>query len=851
MTSLDDIKELTGGELFESVNQWVCYSMEYNSAKNRYDKVPLNPKNGHKAAVNDPTTWCSYKEACLGKELHNAAGVGFVLTTDDPYICIDLDHCYDAETCEMSDAAKDIISHFPATYMEISPSGTGLHIWAKGVKPGNKCKREIEMYDHGHYMTYTGKPINGSVRTISEAQEAIDYVYGQYLESSNRKDNKEKTVETPQHVIEAIRKHAAFAETFNVLYKGDWEKLYADQSSADWELVRIVTKFANGNPNLTKDILMGSGMVRDKWNEIHSADGQTYIDLTINNAVNSYKKDKKNYFGGFIREASGCYLYYKGEEPREITNFVIRPNYHTFEDNKLIMNATAITRNGEEVVLEFCSSDLANKQAFKRMLSEKSIALGYTGTDDILEQLKEYLWNLDWTDVESVNEIGLHLYHGEWVYVDHNGAIDKYGKPVSGMVLNDSRAEIKSNLRKGKTISDYRLRNILSAVVGYNDTKRTVIVLAWIAAAFLNAHFEALHLKLPHLCLVGEAGSGKSTVLERVIAPIFGSDDTLAIGQFTQFTSIKSVGSSNIIPLLLDEFKPSKLTQKRKEFIENFLRSSYDHQDVKRGRSDLTTVKYRYKAPVVIAGEESLGETALRERSVEVLYTKATHTTAYQETLNTLLGNEDVLLDLGFTLLMTAMDTTVEEVENWYVAPANANAALAKYPARVQHSAHMLYCGISLVEKMCFDYSLSLEEVLGFSKDSAIACINAALYEYLLDSNTHNPSIVEETLAIISRMDRSILQQYCIRNSNELLEISLYGLYDDYTKYVRDHAIKTEVLDLNSFRKQLKVSDLYLGSTGPKRLGGGLQVKRCYIIDLKKLGERVEVMGFEELPRTP
>ena len=39
------------------------------------------------------------------------------------------------------------------SYTEVSPSGTGLHIFIRARKPGGKsCKGGLEMYDKGRYF---------------------------------------------------------------------------------------------------------------------------------------------------------------------------------------------------------------------------------------------------------------------------------------------------------------------------------------------------------------------------------------------------------------------------------------------------------------------------------------------------------------------------------------------------------------------------------------------------------------------------------------------------------------------------------------------------------------------------
>ena len=70
-------------------------------------------------------------------------GLSFVLTEYDPFVCIDLDNVKDS-----FEDVRDIISDFGEIYKEISVSGNGVHIFAKGRihKNINNQADRFEMY---------------------------------------------------------------------------------------------------------------------------------------------------------------------------------------------------------------------------------------------------------------------------------------------------------------------------------------------------------------------------------------------------------------------------------------------------------------------------------------------------------------------------------------------------------------------------------------------------------------------------------------------------------------------------------------------------------------------------------
>lgn len=118
-------------------------------------KVPIQV-NGQAASSTNPATWTDYETASAAKV---GDGLGFVLNGDG-IICIDLDHCFDGEP---SPEAQALIDSLPETYIELSPSGTGLHIWGYAtLERGRRFDRNglsVEVYPNGRYLTVTGRAL--------------------------------------------------------------------------------------------------------------------------------------------------------------------------------------------------------------------------------------------------------------------------------------------------------------------------------------------------------------------------------------------------------------------------------------------------------------------------------------------------------------------------------------------------------------------------------------------------------------------------------------------------------------------------------------------------------------------
>jgi len=91
-------------------------------------KVPINYQTGIQCDAHDAANWTDFNTATQMAPLVGGTGVGFVLTPLDPFCCMDLDACLQADRT-WSPFAKQMMSWFPEAATELSYSGNGLHLW--------------------------------------------------------------------------------------------------------------------------------------------------------------------------------------------------------------------------------------------------------------------------------------------------------------------------------------------------------------------------------------------------------------------------------------------------------------------------------------------------------------------------------------------------------------------------------------------------------------------------------------------------------------------------------------------------------------------------------------------------
>lgn len=117
-------------------------------------KIPLQTS-GHAASSTDPLTWAPFDDV-RGSRLP----LGFVLNGDG-IGCVDLDGVLTDGV--LDPRAVEFLATLDPFYLEVSPSGRGLHAWVFGGSPdGRKVYKlanglKVEHYTDKRFITVTGE----------------------------------------------------------------------------------------------------------------------------------------------------------------------------------------------------------------------------------------------------------------------------------------------------------------------------------------------------------------------------------------------------------------------------------------------------------------------------------------------------------------------------------------------------------------------------------------------------------------------------------------------------------------------------------------------------------------------
>jgi hypothetical protein len=830
--------------------QWVCWRLIPDKAGGKDKKVPFNPNTGKTAASNKPETWTDYATAVDAVKRYGFTGLGYMFSKGDGVVGVDIDDCYDQASGCFNETAAAIIARQP-TYAEFSPSGKGVHLFFKGSLPEGGSKNTstgVEMYDSVRYFTMTGRKLDGAPDTISKDSGTLGWIHETFIRPPKKVNTKgrakKKAASAPLSDEELFEKatSSGSGDTFTLLWEGRWQDSFASQSEADLSLCCKLAFWSGKDREQMDRLFRRSALYRGKWDEKHHAGGATYGEETLNKAIEAV--DTVYSAGGApaIFEQEGRYFRAKGDNVYPITNFLFKPVEMIVSEDDTQLTADLVTVRGETLRQTFMTTDFSNQQKFKGILNRRTIALSYLGSEGDLELLKGYISELEWQVKTGVKALGIYEHGGRLVFVSSEGAIEAGGALVEDIVQLEKYRGIRSAILSCSPLNKAQLQKLGAWLMAYNEPAKTVSILAWTAGCFIKAHLRKESVKFPHLFLIGEAGSGKSNTLERVILPIFSRTKVTAAAQVTAFTLMKESASSNIIPQPMDEFKPAKIDRTKLNALYNHFRDTYDGHEGVRGRADQTAVTYELLAPLIVAGEESADEAAVRERSIELLFAKKDLKPAdCRMAFHQLCANEELLGGFGRSLLDIALQTRPAEVRQWH---EEGHALFAReLPSRIVNNLACCYAGLCLVEKLCLSLGLAWAEVFPYNREPCRKYLEFAAREYLLDGGTNNKSVVEQTFEIMSRMGLDPKSEYSISADGKVLSLWMNHVYDRYTKYRKDYAIYGEVLPYAQFKKQLVHSDFFLESNVTKRFGS--DIHKAWTIDYLILKARCDVSGFE------
>lgn len=263
-------------EELRDLTQWVNWRIDDDERK-----VPINPHSLRNAGVNWPNTWSDFEQA-KGVAVDRELGLGFVLTESDPYTCIDLDNCVGPRG-RVNSRTREILDLLSG-WVELSPSGLGLHIWVRNDRLISRRTKGLEIYSSGRWMSVTGRSNPESPLEIPDRTVEVEELFDRFM----------PRVEKPTRIpIQPIP--LSDLDIWQQLFDSDRGDLYASLCYGDLSvcgddhslgvilLANQLARMTDFDAGRIKSLLYGTKLVRDKWEEKRGA--TTWIDHQIQDAI--------------------------------------------------------------------------------------------------------------------------------------------------------------------------------------------------------------------------------------------------------------------------------------------------------------------------------------------------------------------------------------------------------------------------------------------------------------------------------------------------------------------------------------------------------------------------------------
>lgn len=292
---------------FTAYRQFLPYKTVWNERKGKNDKLPCSPYTGAVCDAHDSNQWVDWQTSLVSAEAFGLAGVAFVLSDSDPFWFLDIDHAF--TNGAWSDLAKSLCGYFNGAAIEVSNSGTGLHIFGQGRVPEHGTRNGglgLEFYTRKRFVALTGTAATGAMGLDWSAHLA------QFLPAyfppgvaGGSSDAKWTTEPCPEWrgpndddlLIDRMMRArpsaaAGFGSTATVqeLWHADEDAMRRaypdgngswDQSRADLALAVHLAWWTGKNCERIERLMRRSALAREKW-DTH----RTYLrDFTISKAV--------------------------------------------------------------------------------------------------------------------------------------------------------------------------------------------------------------------------------------------------------------------------------------------------------------------------------------------------------------------------------------------------------------------------------------------------------------------------------------------------------------------------------------------------------------------------------------
>lgn len=360
-------------------------------------------------------------------------------------------------------------------------------------------------------------------------------------------------------------------------------------------------------------------------------------------------------------------------------------------------------------------------------------------------------------------------------------------------------------------------------------------ILGWWAACALKVKLANRGYRFPSLNLYGTRGSGKTSIVTRVLQGLSGYNEPRTYDcNTTQFVMLSLLGSSVSVPIAFSEYRRSSL--KAPDRILRYLLLLYDTGHDPRGRADQTVVDYILSAPISVDGEDAITDPAALERIIQINM-HPEDVMEGSEAFNSFevltskynlraIGTEYVMFALAHDLMLERASQLTRE------------AFQATMPDRVRRNITVIMSGLLCFEAWAIKHSAPFPEVSKvFVQDVFTETLEALINVASGRTQILADELIEDLINEASRsagVDPPFVYKYV--DSDNILWFHLSTALSWWYKHRRSQ--NRPVLDSAAIKSQLKermvsetgLTGQYIADRKPVSIDGS--TRHCYGIDV-------------------
>jgi hypothetical protein len=551
-------------------------------------------------------------------------------------------------------------------------------------------------------------------------------------------------------------------------------------------------------------------------------------------------------FGIFIKNNS--YYLQAAEGSRRLTGFTMKIKHDIKHDSgEILYDMELVNARGKKRNISVPEAAFNTKNGFTKFLSPD---FPVWCSERELAMIGWYLRKEDPKEQIGKDFIGLHWADKEWHYANDSGSVALSGVMDKIKVNAKSLTIVNTKLDfDWPQLTHEEAQNIADSIIDFNVPQVVIPSVGWFLSSFFKPHYDKVYSQFPLLFFFGEAGAGKTStglLLRRFFAM---ADSALkSISDVTQFSLMAACNSSNLIPLILDEYKPMMMKETQSQLVSRLIRGAYNSSRGERGTANQEIIPYYYRAPIVLLGEQSIIETAVQHRVIEVQLTRM-YLTEKPNAKKHLDALKDMKLEsLGKEFLTFAMSVKPEELKSKFEGYHAEYIKSLNLPERPIFNHTVL--------RVTFDYFIEFMALKGVDIKDKILDSMKDYEKFIQHGNAVIDSIINKNdvikildiMNLLSDVQASpypVLQNvhYAYDIPKDQLYIDVETVFPLFSKYNKDYHLSLYDMGMTSFIKMLQKEGFCDYIKRENTIGSKTRLIACLSIS-KSLEYKVNLSNF-------